>query len=129
MKKPLPKSVLIIEDDAGLSAVMAETAKQEGYQAWVTASAVDGLAKAAALKPTVIFCDVHLAEGDGRTVLSKVRADSSLGDCQFVLMTGDWVGATRQASIELESDAYLAKPFTAEEFAALLAERYQQANL
>ncbi len=129
MKPPLPKTVLIIEDDAGLSSAMAETAKQAGFQARVSATAADGLARALAEKPTVIFSDVHLAEGDGRTVLAKLRADPKLSDCQFVLMTGDWVGAPQRASVELEADAYLAKPFTVEEFASLLEERYRQANL
>ncbi|HVZ64653.1 MAG TPA: response regulator [Lacunisphaera sp.] len=129
MKPPLPKTVLIIEDDAGLSSAMAETAKQAGFQTCVCTTAAEGLARALADKPAVIFGDVHLAQGDGRTVLAKLRADPKLGDCQFVLMTGDWVGAPQRASVELEADAYLAKPFTVEEFATLLVERYEQANL
>jgi DNA-binding response OmpR family regulator len=129
MKPPLPKTVLIIEDDPGLSSAMAETAKQAGFQPCICATAAEGLARAVADKPTVIFSDVHLAQGDGRAVLAKVRADPNLSDCQFVLMTGDWVGAPQRASVELEADAYLAKPFTVEEFASVLGERYNQANL
>ncbi|HVT73591.1 MAG TPA: response regulator [Lacunisphaera sp.] len=129
MKPPLPKTVLIIEDDPGLSSAMAEMARQEGFQVCVCETADEGLARAAADKPAVIFSDVHLAKGDGRNVLARLRADPKLSDCQFVLMTGDWVGAPQRVSEELEADAYLAKPFTAEEFLSMLGERYRQANL
>jgi DNA-binding response OmpR family regulator len=58
-----------------------------------------------------------------------MRSDEALRDCQFVMMTGDWVGASRQTSVEYEADDYLAKPFNVEEFTACLDERYRQANL
>jgi CheY-like chemotaxis protein len=129
MKPPLPKSVLLIEDDAALSAVMATSAREAGFQVWTADTADDGLARAKAFKPAVIFCDVHLDKGDGRMVLTKVRADDAIGDCQFVLMTGDLAGAPQRDSIALEADSYLAKPFSVVEFSAVLAERYRQANL
>lgn len=77
----------------------------------------------------MVFCDVHLSRGDGRRVLARMREDSVLADCQFVMMTGDWVGASQAASTELKADAYLAKPFSLDEFMACLEERYRQANL
>jgi CheY-like chemotaxis protein len=129
MKPALPKTVLIIEDDPGLSLVMADTARDAGFEVWTAATAADGLKQARARHPAVIFCDVHLDQGDGRQVLADLRADDAIGDCQFVLMTGDWTGAPRAEGIALEADAYLAKPFTAVEFSELLEERYRQANL
>lgn len=129
MKPPRPKTALIIEDDIGLQGTLVATLQGLGYDARACDTAEAGLAQALGFKPTLIFCDVHLAGGDGRKVLAGLRASDELGDCQFVLMTGDWVGATRQESIEFEADEYLAKPFSLQEFVAVVAERYRQANL
>ncbi|HWA29349.1 MAG TPA: response regulator [Lacunisphaera sp.] len=129
MKKPLPKTALIIEDETGLRLSMAETLESIGFEVRACAGAEEGLELAASFKPTLVFCDVHLEQGDGRTVLAQLRADDSLGDCQFVLMTGDWVGASERSSVDIGADAYLPKPFTFEEFRACAEERYRQANL
>jgi len=129
MKSPVQKILLILEDDALLRATLVETATGAGYEVFEADTAAEGLRLAAAFKPAVVFCDVHLSKGDGRRVLSKLREDRVLADCQFVLMTGDWVGASKAESTMLEADAYLAKPFTLDEFVACLEERYRQASL
>lgn len=129
MKAPLPKTMLIIEDDLGLLVTLASAASVLGFETRTTASAEEGLAFAREFRPTLVFCDVHLTKGDGRAVLKKLREDEKTADCQFVMMTGDWVGASKQASIEFKADAYLPKPFSVAEFTACVNERYRQANL
>ena len=129
MKSPLPKTALIMEDDPGLRITLATVLEETGYEVRACADAEEGLELAAAFKPTLVFCDVHLDKGDGRLVLTRLRADEALRDCQFVLMTGDWVGASQRASVNIGADAYLAKPFTVAEFVACIEARYQQANL
>jgi len=129
MKPPVPKTLLIVEDDAGLCHSLVEVAEKIGFAVWSCDTAGEALALAEAFKPTVIFCDVHLAQGDGRRVLAKLREDEVMRYCQFVLVTGDWVGASQRDSIELEADAYLAKPFSLQEFVTCVETRYAQANL
>lgn len=129
MKAPLPKTMLIIEDDLGLLVTLASAASVLGFETRTTASAEEAIAFAREFRPTLVFCDVHLIKGDGRAVLKKLREDENTADCQFVMMTGDWVGASKQASIEFQADAYLPKPFSVAEFTACVNERYRQANL
>lgn len=129
VKAPAAKTMLLIEDDAGLRESLMLAAETQGYEVRSSATAEEGLELAKTFKPTLIFCDVHLAGGDGRKVLMKLREDETMRDCQFVLMTGDWVGASQRASVEFEADAYLAKPFSLKEFLACVEERYRQANL
>lgn len=129
MKPPRSKTVLVIEDDPGLQSTLILVLEEAGYSVRACASAQDGLALATAFHPTLIICDVHLAEGDGRKLLESIRQDATLADCQFVMMTGDWVGASQQTSVKLEADSYLAKPFTVEEFNRCVEEQFRQANL
>src|SRR4051812_37057076 len=116
MKTPRPKTMLIIEDDAGLQTTLAAVAQGLGYETRVSGTADEGLKLALEIRPTLIFCDVFLDGGDGRAVLRALRVDKAMSDCQFVLMTGDWVGASQRVSVENEADVYLAKPFTVKEF-------------
>ena len=129
MKAPLPKTVLIMEDDVGFRLSLVTTLEESGYEVRACSDAEEGLELAAAFKPTLVFCDVHLDQGDGRKVLSRLREDATLRDCQFVLMTGDWVGASQRASVDGGADGYLAKPFTIGEFMACVEARFEQANL
>ena len=109
--------------------MLAEALETAGYEVCACADAEEGLELAGSFRPTLVFCDVHLEQGDGRTVLARLREDDTLRDCQFVLMTGDWVGASQRESINSGADAYMAKPFSIVEFIACAAARYQQANL
>jgi DNA-binding response OmpR family regulator len=129
MKPPVPKTLLIVEDDAALRQSLAEVAGRIGYDVRECDTAETALALADSFRPTLIFCDVHLAHGDGRKVLVKLRENEATRYCQFVIVTGDWVGASQSASIALEADAYLAKPFSLQEFIACVEARYAQANL
>ncbi len=120
--------MLIVEDDFALRESLTTMAEASGYEVRGCDSAKEALELAVSFKPTLIFCDVHLAQGDGRRVLARLREDEVMRDCQFVLMTGDWVGASQRTSIEFEADAYLAKPFSLPEFLACMEARYRQAN-
>ena len=129
MNSPRAKTLLLIEDDAILLSTLSSVAESLGYQVKGCESEKEAINLAGAFNPTLVFCDVHLPKGDGRKVLAAMREDEALNDCQVVLMTGDWVGASRQASVDFKADDYLAKPFTLEEFTACVHERYRQANL
>jgi len=129
MKPPLPKTILIMEDDTGLLTTLETTLEMSGYEVRTCGDAEEGLKLAEAFKPTLVVCDVHLDLGDGRAVLARLRENETLRDCQFVLMTGDWVGASQRASVDIGADGYLAKPFSIAEFLACVEARFEQANL
>jgi len=122
-------TVLIIEDDEIFRSTLVTTLHAMGYPVQSCTTAQEGLALARKFQPSVVVSDVHLANGDGRMVLRKLREQDATHDIQFVLMTGDWVGASKQSSVELEADDYLAKPFSIPEFIACVEERLRVASL
>lgn len=124
-----PRSVLIIEDDDAFRETLAATLEAMGYQVRSCATGDEGVALALEMKPTLVVSDVHLASGDGRKVLRELREHEATRYCQFVMMTGDWVGASKKSSIELEADSYLAKPFSIPEFIACVEERFREADM
>jgi two-component system sensor histidine kinase/response regulator len=119
MSPPIPrpengsgaKTILIIDDDAHLGAVMALGLETNGYTAICAANATIGLEMAHARMPDVILCDIDMPGKDGRLLLKEMRADPKLGDRQFVLMTGRATMANQRTGMDLGADDFLLKPF------------------
>jgi two-component system OmpR family response regulator len=124
-----PRTVLVIEDEDAFRDSLVETLKAIGCQVRSCANGEEGVALALEIKPTLVVSDVHLVSGDGRKVLRELRENEAMRYCQFIMMTGDWVGASKKTSIELEADSYLAKPFSIQEFIACVEERFREADL
>ncbi len=112
------QTILIIDDDADLRAVLIEQFDMEdGFAARGAASVEEGLALAHAVKPTAILLDVHLPDGDGFTACKALR-DGGVR-APIIMLTG----AAREeedqiAGLEAGANDYVLKPF---KFSVLLA--------
>jgi two-component system sensor histidine kinase/response regulator len=104
-------TILIIDDDAHLAAVMALGLETNGYSTMVAADGIIGLEMAHAHMPDLILCDVDMPGKDGRVLLRELRADPKLSDRQFVLMTGRAPMANQRSGMDLGADDFLLKPF------------------
>jgi two-component system, sensor histidine kinase and response regulator len=108
---PSAGSILIIDDDAHLAAVMALGLETNGYSTMVAPDGTIGLEMAHAHMPDLILCDVDMPGKDGRALLKELRADPKLSDRQFVLMTGRAPMANQRTGMDLGADDFLLKPF------------------
>jgi DNA-binding NarL/FixJ family response regulator len=71
-------TVLIIDDDPGFRAALAELLADRGYQVVGEAAGVDeGFALAAALRPEAVLCDVQLPDGDGISLAARLRTNAN----------------------------------------------------
>jgi two-component system sensor histidine kinase/response regulator len=104
-------TILIIDDDAHLAAVMALGLETNGYTTICAADGIVGLEMAHANMPDLILCDVDMPGKDGRALLKELRADPKLSDRQFVLMTGRAPMANQRTGMDLGADDFLLKPF------------------
>jgi two-component system, sensor histidine kinase and response regulator len=119
MNLPSPKSregssagtILIIDDDAHLGAVMALGLETQGYTTMCAPNGIVGLEMANAHMPDLILCDVDMPGKDGRLLLKELRANPKLSDRQFVLMTGRAPLANQRTGMDLGADDFLLKPF------------------
>lgn len=104
-------TVLIIDDDAHLAAVMALGLETNGYRTFCAPDGAIGLEMASMHMPDLILCDVDMPGKDGRILLKELRADPKLSDRQFVFMTGRAPMANQRAGMDLGADDFLLKPF------------------
>jgi two-component system sensor histidine kinase/response regulator len=104
-------TILIIDDDAHLAAVMALGLETKGYHTICAPDGTVGLEMASAHMPDLILCDVDMPGKDGRLLLKELRANPKLSNRQFVLMTGRAPLANQRTGMDMGADDFLLKPF------------------
>src|SRR5690348_14408154 len=105
----MPHSVLIIDDEEPIAWALRRAFEREGYRVAVSPSAEDGLKKAAAGPPDVIFLDVRLPGMDGLTALAKLKEAAPAAAVVVITAHGNLNTAVK--AVEGGAFDYLAKPF------------------
>jgi CheY-like chemotaxis protein len=112
----MQKTVLVVEDDAAISTLVAAALDDAGYR---VVQAVDGAAIAAAhtAHPDVILLDFHMPQMDGREVGRRLRADPQTKDIPIVGMSaGERLATVSDALI----NDRLPKPFELDDLYAMV---------
>jgi two-component system, OmpR family, response regulator BaeR len=108
-------SVLIVEDEPKLAALMSDYLTAAGYRVAVLE---DGLRATAWIRehaPDAVLLDVMLPGKDGMTICREVRAFS---DVPILMMTARVEEIDRLLGLELGADDYICKPFSPREVVA-----------
>ena len=111
-------TILIIDDDSGVSRALAMLVDKDGHRALVASSAEEGLEAAERERPAAVFMDVRLPGISGLEALSKMRA--LLPDSPVLIMTGHGTLSTAVEAVRNGAFDYLAKPLSVEAARAAL---------
>jgi two-component system CheB/CheR fusion protein len=114
------RRVLIIEDKADTAASLRDRLELDGHEVAVAADGPEGLARAAAMRPDVVLCDIGLPGLDGYGVARAMRADAALGRTLLVALTGYALPTDRDRALEAGFDGHLGKPPDQETLNAVL---------
>ena len=111
--KPL---VLIVDDDAELSAMVVELLGREGWSVHTVLTGGDGERALATLRPDAVLLDVMLPDANGYELCRRWRAaQPGLG---LLMFTARGDPMDRVLGLEIGADDYLAKPFEPRELLA-----------
>jgi len=111
--KPL---ILIVDDDAELSGMVAELLEREGWATHAVLAGGDGERALESLHPELVLLDVMLPDANGYELCRRWRArHPALG---LVMLTARGDPMDRVLGLEIGADDYLAKPFEARELVA-----------
>ncbi|HML21221.1 MAG TPA: response regulator [Aggregatilinea sp.] len=107
--------VLIIEDDAQIRRFLRTTLTSNGYRIEETATALDGINKAALRAPDVIILDLGLPDLDGLEVMRRLREWSST---PVIVVSAREQEHDKVEALDAGADDYLTKPFGTSELLA-----------
>ncbi|MEZ5717788.1 MAG: response regulator [Burkholderiaceae bacterium] len=102
-----PPTLLLVEDDARLAALMQEYLRQEGFQVVVEERGDTAVRRIPAEQPDLVVLDVMLPGLDGMSVCRQVR---SAYDKPILMLTARDEDIDHVLGLELGADDYVIKP-------------------
>ena len=95
------ETILLIEDDVSLRALLQEELEVDGYQVLVAGTTAEGISTVLGQGPDLVISDLRLPDGDGLAVLRKLQAEGRV--VPFVIITA--FGTVDQAVEALQAGA------------------------
>ena len=108
-------SIMIVEDEPELAALVADYARAAGYEPVVCTDGLAALAAIRARPPALVVLDLMLPGLDGLSLCRELRTFSAV---PVVMVTARVEEIDRLLGLELGADDYLCKPFSPRELMA-----------
>lgn len=106
------KSVLIVEDEEDILALLHYNLIKAGYNADCASHGEEALKSIAAKKPDLILLDLMLPGVDGMEICRRLRNDESTNEIPIIMLTARGEEEDVVRGLELGADDYVAKPFS-----------------
>ncbi len=119
---PKKKRILIVEDQAVISNMLKIRLEANNYDAITAADGQEGLEKAKKENPSLIILDVMLPKMDGYKICQLLKADPKYKTIPIIISSGRTPQEVRKVSKEVGADAFVSKPFEAEELLSKMKE-------
>ena len=113
--------ILVIEDNVDAARSIAEVLEMEGHRVHVATDGRSGIAKALALEPEVILCDIGLPDVDGYEIARELRGHDALRTTRLIALSGYAQPEDRRRGKEAGFDNHIAKPPSLTALLALVA--------
>lgn len=107
--------VLVIEDEPEIRNVVRVLLETERYRVVEAESAARGEVEARAHKPDLLLVDLGLPDGDGITLIRRVRGWSPV---PIIVLSARTMEEQKIAALDAGADDYVTKPFSAPELLA-----------
>jgi len=111
------QSILIADDNADITDVLAAYVKKEGYEPVIAADGEEAFRLFRQHSPAAVLLDVMMPKEDGYEVCRKIRAVS---DTPVILITARGEDFERVMGLDIGADDYIVKPFSPNEVMARL---------
>ena len=124
------KSILVVDDEDDTIELAKMVLEFEGYRVFSASNGQDAIdfLKHNDEKPDLILLDVLMPEIDGLEVCKWVKKQSNLKSIPILLFTAKVGRKDRIAGEEAGADAYINKPFSADDLLSLLKIHLENSN-
>jgi len=114
MKSSLAR-ILIADDDAWMSRMLATVLTRRGYEVETAGDGATALARAIARPPDLLITDAMMPVLDGWGLVRELRARAELAHIPVIFLSALSSDDDRMRGFRLGADAYITKPFRYEE--------------
>lgn len=108
--------LLVVEDNAELSKLLADRLKFSGYDTDVAATVEEARASLSAARYAAVILDLSLPDGDGSSILRELRLHKD--PIPILVLTARGGVSDRVSGLRAGADDYLVKPFAFDELIA-----------
>lgn len=113
--------ILLVDDEPGIrESVQAYLDYNENWEVEVASNAKEGWEKIQQQIPDLIISDIMMPEVNGLQFLAQLKEDSRYRDIPVVFLTAKGMTTDRIEGYTAGCDAYLPKPFDADELEAIV---------
>ena len=117
--------ILVIEDDADMAKAIKIRLEANNYQVPIASDGISGLNQARTEKPDLIILDIMLPKMDGFNLCRMLKFDEKHKNTLVIILSAKVQQADIERGKEVGADAYITKPFKAEELLAKIKELLQ----
>jgi DNA-binding response OmpR family regulator len=116
MQTELKKTILVIEDDPGISMAVRDELQFEGFRVEVAHDGKTGLESILQSPPHLVLLDIMLPGHNGFQICQEIRTRGI--STPIIVLTARGQEADRVRGLELGADDYITKPFSLAELVA-----------
>ena len=120
--------ILVVEDNADVSAFIGSVLG-ENYAVAYASDGAEGVQKATEWMPDLIVTDVMMPEVDGLELCRRIRSSEKTNHIPIIIITARTTDSDRLSGFEAGAEAYLCKPFLAEELLLRVSKLLEQRRL
>jgi two-component system cell cycle response regulator DivK len=116
MERPMPKTVLIVEDNELNMKLFNDLVETRGHQIVQTRSGIEAVDLARKHRPDLILMDIQLPEVSGLEVTQWLKDDEELRSIPVVAVTAFAMKGDEEKIRQGGCEAYLSKPISVAKF-------------
>ena len=110
--------ILIVEDEAALSTLLAYNLEKEGFTVRVAADGEQAIEALAEEQPDLVLLDWMLPHLSGIEICRRIRRDPATRELPVIMLTAKGEEADRIRGLDTGADDYVTKPFSPAELIA-----------
>jgi two-component system, NtrC family, response regulator AtoC len=124
---PTPRSVLVVDDEADVRALLTDLLTEEGYTVRTADTAAKAVAEFEKQLPDLVMMDVQLPDQDGIALLRQLKKEHS--ELEMIVMTAFGGSSTAIKAMEHGAYDYVTKPFEIDDLLATLKRVFEHADM
>jgi CheY-like chemotaxis protein len=115
----MSKTILVVEDDSDMRALINRHLLNAGYVVRVAANGLEAAAACLSVTPDLIISDVHMPRMNGFEMIAILKSEPAMQDIPVIFLTADAKG--RRKGNKLGAVEYITKPLKVETLLAAMA--------